>query len=302
MRLILRLFLPLFLLWAGLTVAAGFVLPDQLLKGPMPNRTEEQRQNIRVSLTGNGSRWTRHDVQGGEGAPLEVWWLHRSHPKGVAILLHGFGDDAWGTVTRAWDLPDWDAVVFTFRGRDRHPEIPATLGAWERQDAVRVAGFLEKQGFLRRQILVVGTSMGAGVALLALADLERSGLSLAGALLESPYLDLHDAARNHIKGTLGGFEALVWPAEQIAIHRAARAAHFSADAVSPLNASLGLRTPIALLAGDTDNITPLAGVRMIARHHPDLTVVPGAGHCEAGGRVQGGWKAWADARFSKWGI
>jgi pimeloyl-ACP methyl ester carboxylesterase len=301
MRRIHRVFLLGFLLWVGLTVLAGFMLPDQLLKGPMPNRTEVQRERIRGLLAGNGSRWTSHDVTGGEGAPLEVWWLHRVHSKGVAIILHGFGDDAWGSATRAQDLPDWDTVVFTFRGRDRHPEMPSTLGAWERQDVVRVEEFLESQGVPRSQILIVGMSMGAGVALLALADIERTGRPLAGALLESPYRDLRDAASNHLKGTLHVFEMLVRPAERIAIFRAAGIAHFNPDDVSPLTASAGLRTPIALLTGNLDTITPIEGVREIAIHHTDLTVVQGAGHCEAGGRVQGGWKAWADARLSRWG-
>lgn len=35
---------------------------------------------------------------------------------------------------------------------------------------------------------------------------------------------------------------------------------------------------------------------------PDLTVIRGAGHCEAGGRLPGGWKAWADARLAGWGF
>lgn len=234
--------------------------------------------------------------------PLEVWWLHRLQPKGAAIILHGFGDDAWGSATRARELPDWDTVVFTFRGRDRHPEIPSTLGAWERQDVVRVEEFLERQGFPRQRILMVGTSMGAGVALLSLEDLERSGPPLAGALLESPYRDLRDAASNHLKGTLGWAEVLARPAEYLAIRRAARLARFNANEVSPLDASVDLRTPIALLSGDADTITPLAGVQAIAAHHPDLTVVRGAGHCEAGGRIPGGWKAWADARLASWGI
>ncbi|MBL0212068.1 MAG: hypothetical protein IPQ13_14330 [Holophagaceae bacterium] len=302
MRLALRFFLSLLLLWAGLTVGAGFALPDHLLKGPMPQRADAERERIRGTIAEDGSRWSRHEIPGGEAAPLEVWWLHRLHSKGVAIILHGFGDDAWGSASRARDLPDWDAVVFTFRGRDRHPEIPSTLGAWERQDVVRVEGFLESQGIPRRRILIVGTSMGAGVGLLALADLEKSGGPLAGALLESPYKDLRDSASNHLKGTLGWIESLAKPAEAIAIFRAARTARFDPDRVSPLIASAGLRTPIALLAGDTDHITPLDGVQMIARHHPDLTVVRGAGHCEAGGRVQGGWKAWADARLSRWGL
>lgn len=302
MRLACRIFFPLFLLWAGLTVAAGFMLPAQLLKAPMPHRTESQREQIRGSLAEYGSHWSKHEIAGGEGVPLEVWWLHRPQAKGVAVILHGFGDDAWGSATRARELPDWDAVVFTFRGRDRHPEIPSTLGAWERQDVVCVEEFLEGQGFPRQRILMVGTSMGAGVALLALEDLERSGPPLAGALLESPYRDLRDAARNHLKGTLGWTEVVARPAEYLAIRRAARLAHFNPNEVSPLDASADLRTPIALLSGDADAITPLAGVQAIAEHHPDLTVVRGAGHCEAGGRIPGGWKAWAETRLLRWGL
>jgi len=56
------------------------------------------------------------------------------------------------------------------------------------------------------------------------------------------------------------------------------------------------------LAGDGDPVTPLPGVQAIARNHPDLTIVPGAGHLEAGSRVPGGWKAWADLRLRSWGL
>ena len=298
----LRALFALLVFYIGTSLAAGFWLPDQLLKCPMPVRSEAQRQQLRAQLASAGSRWTQHAIKGGEGVPLEVWWLHRSKSRGVAIILHGFGDDAWGSVGRANDLPDWDEVVFTFRGRDRHPDIPSTLGAWERQDVVCVERFLEAQGFPRRKILLVGTSQGAGVALLALADLEHEGEPLAGALLESPYRDLRDAARNHLKGPMGVLEILARPAEWIAMRRAGRIAHFDADEVSPVNASMGLRTPIALLAGDADTITPLAGVRAIAIQHPDLTIVHGADHCEAGGREPGGWKAWADTRLLRWGL
>lgn len=300
MRAALVSILTLVMLWLGLTVAAGFWLPGQLLNAPIPLRNEAQRDGIRSALLQGGGHWTRHEISGGERAPLEIWWLHRPQSKGVAIILHGFGDDAWGSASRAQDLPEWDAVVFTFRGRDKHPEIPATLGAWERMDVVAVESFLESQGFARSKILMVGTSQGAGVALLALAKLERSGEPLAGALLESPYQDLRDAARNHLKGTLGNSEILARPAEAIAIHRAEHIAHFDADDVSPLRSSQGLRTPIALLAGDADTITPLEGVQAIAVQHRDLTVVHRAGHCEAGGRVPGGWRAWAEARLRLW--
>jgi pimeloyl-ACP methyl ester carboxylesterase len=115
-------------------------------------------------------------------------------------------------------------------------------------------------------------------------------------------MDLRDAARNHLRGTLGRVEILARPAEWIGLWRAGRLAGFDPDAVSPLRSSRGLRTPVALLAGDADQTTPLAGVRAIARNLPDLTVVPGADHLEAGAKLPGGWRAWADQRLRGWGL
>jgi len=290
-------------LWGLLSLFAGWlVLPPILLNGPVPLRTEPERQALRDAHTPPGAHWSRGVIAGGEGAPLEVWRLHRPAAKGVALVLHGFGDDAWGGLSRVEDLPDWDLVLFTFRGRDRHPEVPATLGGWERRDVVSVVQDLERQGTARSRILLVAASQGAGVALLALADLEPEGPPLGGALLECPYKDLADAARNHLRGALGRYESLLRPAEWIALRRAGRLAHFDPAAVSPKRAARGLKTPVALLTGDADPITPLEGVRAIARHCPDLTVVAGAGHCEAGGRVEGGWRGWAQARMTRWGL
>ncbi|MFN8010533.1 MAG: hypothetical protein U0P81_03930 [Holophagaceae bacterium] len=303
MRLAVRILFAALLLWAALNLLAGFVLPDHLLRAPMPQRSEAERARIRAELAAPGEAWTRHAVAGGEGRPLELWWLHRPGSTGVALILHGFGDDAWGTAPRLRDLPGLDAVVFTLRGRDVHPDVPSTLGAWEAEDIARAVGFLEASGVPRRRMLLAGVSQSAGASLLALRRLEEGGGPLGGALLESPWKDLRDAARNHLKGPLGPLlEALLRPAEEIALRRAGTLAGFRIADVSPEQASPGLRTPIALLAGDADPVTPLEGVKAIARWHPDLTVVPGAGHCEAGSRLPGGWRGWAEPRLRSWGF
>lgn len=299
---ILTAFIALLILAGALNLLGGWLLPDHLLKAPVPHRTERQRLVLRAGLTLPGDRWTFHTVSGGEGVPLSVCWLHRSAPRGAVVYLHGFGDDAYGTAGYSRSLPDWDAVLFTFRGRDQHPEIPSTLGAWERGDVAGVVAFLEERGLHRSRILLVGVSQGAGVALLALADLEKDGAPLAGALLESPYRDLRDAARNHLRNHLGGWEVCFRGAEAMALKRASACAHFDPKLVSPLGASRGLRTPVALLAGDADRITPLRGVQEIARYHRDLVVVSGAGHCEAGPRLPEGWGNWAQARLARWGL
>lgn len=303
MRLAVRLLFAALLGWAGLNLLAGFLLPDHLLKVPMPPRTEADRTRIRAELAAPGEAWTRHDVAGGEGRPLQLWWLHRPAPKGVALVLHGFGDDAWGTAPRLRDLPGLDAVVFTLRGRDLYPEVPSTLGAWEAEDIARAVAFLEGAGVPRGRIVLASVSQSAGASLLALRRLEACGGPLGGALLESPWKDLRDAAKNHLRGPLGPvLETFFRPAEAIALRRAGRLAGFRVEEVSPERACPGLRTPIALLAGDRDPVTPLEGVRAIARWHPDLTVVAGAGHCEAGGRLPGGWAGWAEPRLRAWGF
>lgn len=303
MRLLVRLLFAALLLWAAVNALLGFLLPDHLLKGPMPSRSEADRARIRAELAPPGAAWTCHGIPGGEGRPLQLWWLHRPRSKGVAVILHGFGDDAWGTAPRLRDLPDLDAVVFTLRGRDLHPEVPSTLGAWEAVDIANAVAFLEASGVPRRRIVLATVSQGAGASLLALRRLETAGGPLGGALLESPWKDLRDAARNHLKGPVGGFaEVLLRPAEELALRRAGRIARFRVDDVSPLGAARDLRTPIALLAGDADPVTPLDGVKAIAAHHPDLTIAVGAGHCESGARLPGGWKAWAEPRLRAWGF
>jgi pimeloyl-ACP methyl ester carboxylesterase len=285
--------------WVLASLLAGWFLTGQLVRAPLPARTEEQRLEVRGRLQGAGERWSRHTVVGAQGAGLEVWWLHRPRSRGLALLLHGFGDDAWGMAPMALSLPEWDVAVFTFRGRDRHPEVPSTLGAHERGDVAAVVRFAEGAGVPRSRMLLVASSQGAGVALLALADLEPKG-RLGGALLEAPFATLREAARNHLRGALGRWEVLSRLAQRVALARAGRLAGFDPDAVSPLKAAAAIHTPVALLTGDADPVTPLAGVRAIARFLPDLTVVPGAGHCEAASRVPGGWRAWADLRLTRW--
>jgi len=293
---------PLLALWICVNLYVGWaLLPQMLLNAPVPARSESDREAIRARLASPASRWEFMRLLGGENRTLDVWRLHRPGSKGVIIYLHGFGDDVWGTIGRAADLPGWDAAGFTFRGRDRHPDVPCTLGGWERFDVVALVQRLERDGVPRGRMILAAWSQGAGVSLLALSELERTGAPLGGALLECPFEDIGEAAKNHVRLALGPWEPLIRPAEWLALARAGRQAGFEPGSVSPRQASQGLRTPIALITGDADLETPVAGVRAIAAAHPDLTVVPGAGHCQASGRLPGGWKGWAGDRLARWG-
>ncbi|MBI4751881.1 MAG: hypothetical protein HY774_25635 [Acidobacteria bacterium] len=100
--------------------------------------------------------------------------------------------------------------------------------------------------------------------------------------------------------TLGSYDLIV--ITFIGLHRLKSLARFDPFTISPLKASQGLRTPIALITGDADPITPLEGVQAIAHNTQDLTVVKGACHMCAGGGFPGGWRVWASARLAKWGL
>ncbi|BDU77923.1 alpha/beta hydrolase [Mesoterricola sediminis] len=290
-------------IWLALNGLAGWILlPPRLLRVPLPPRTEQAKADLRAQIAGGAGRWSAFPCQGGQGRRLQVWRLDRPGSRGVAVLLHGFGDDGWGPAPRLLDLPGWDGAVFTFRGRDADPTAPSTLGAWEQQDAEAVVRALEAAGTPRERILLVGASQGAGVALLALQRLEAHGGPLAGALLESPFASLPEAARDHLRGTLGWLEVLLRPALRLALWKASREVGLNLADVAPSQAARGLRTPLAFLAGDRDGITPLTGVRAVAGPGADLTVVPGADHLEAGRKVAGGWRTWAGRRLRAWNL
>ena len=302
-RLTLRVALVLLLVWLVASLGVGlWLLPGMLLNPPVPQRTEGDRARILRDLMGPGDQLDRPQVAVGEGRRLDLVHLRRPHPRGAVIYLHGFGDDLWGTLGRARALPDWDAVGFTFRGRDRDASVPCTLGGWERADVVAAFHYLEGQGFPPDHILLAGWSMGAGIGLLAMEDLEGQGKRVGGALLECPFEDLARAAQDHIRGVLGPMEPIARLAERVAIWQAGRQAHFDPNQVSPVRAAARLKGPIALVTGDADRETPVEGVRHIARTHPDLTIVPGAGHCEASNQLPGGWEGWARQRLGAWGF
>ena len=137
LRLWIRTLAAILAVWFLMSVCVGlWVIPQLLLNAPTPRRTEAIRARTREAIQGSGGTFTMAPVQGGEGKVLELWHLRRSSPRGAVIYLHGFGDDVWGTLDRANFLPEWDAVGFTFRGRDSDPSAPCTLGGWERKDVL----------------------------------------------------------------------------------------------------------------------------------------------------------------------
>ena len=136
-----------------------------------------------------------------------LWRLRRRIPApGVVLLLHGFGDDRWGTSPALQWFPQLDAAIFTYLGRDdairagRKPP-PVTLGARESEEVVAIVHGLEAMGTPRKRILLMGRSLGASVGLLALAHLEREGRGpLGGIIWEGAPASSRDFAERLVRG------------------------------------------------------------------------------------------------------
>ncbi|WP_316415581.1 alpha/beta hydrolase [Mesoterricola silvestris] len=142
-----------------------------------------------------------------QAGPREVWFLRRAQPsRGVVLMLHGFGDDRWGTSPALRMFPDLDAAIFTYLGRDDAmraggPVPPVTLGARESREVAMVVHALEARGYPRGRILLLGRSLGASVGLLALAQLEKEGRGpLGGIIWEGAPASSRDFAERLVRG------------------------------------------------------------------------------------------------------
>lgn len=149
-----------------------------------------------------GGTWQTREVEG-----LQLWTLKRPRPApGLVLLLHGFGDDRWGTSPALRWFPELDAAIFTYRRRDDAMRSgqqvpPVTFGARESEEVVQVVHDLEAQGLPRRRILLMGRSLGASVGILALVKLEAEQRGpLGGIIWEGAPASSQDFAERLVRG------------------------------------------------------------------------------------------------------
>jgi hypothetical protein len=166
------------------SVARELVDPPFYRPQPLARVEATYRDLARGNGQDPGGTWEARPM----GARV-LWLLHRRTPaKGVVVLLHGFGDDRWGTSPALQWFPQLDAAIFTYLGRDdairagrKPPSV--TFGVRESQEVVEIVHGLEAAGTPRNRILLMGRSLGASVGLLALGRLEREGKGPLGGII-----------------------------------------------------------------------------------------------------------------------
>lgn len=267
-----------FIGWKTRSVAHELVDPPFYHPQPLAKVQATYAELAKGEGADPGGTWTEESFEG-----LQLWKLHRSKPApGVVLLLHGFGDDRWGTSPALKWFPELDAAIFTYLDRDDairegRPVPPITFGIRESEEVVQVVHQLEAEGTPRNRILLMGRSLGASVGLLALERLEAEGKGpLAGIVWEGPPISSKDFAERLVRGPEDRWwHFLAPPIGALASAWAGRLGHYDPNQTKVLNRLNGrmLRTPGLLFLATEDRLSPPRMQSRIADHFEAIRVV-----------------------------
>jgi fermentation-respiration switch protein FrsA (DUF1100 family) len=186
--------------------------------------------------------------------------------------LHGVADNR-GSSTSIADhfVPrGFDVIAYDSRAHGESEGDACTYGFYEKADLMKVLD----QAPDAAPIVLLGTSLGAAVALQAAALDKRVALVIAVAT----FSDLRSVASDRApffasKGNIEG-----------AFRIAEESAKFKVDDVSPVAAAATLQIPVFLIHGEADKETPPAHSTRVyhaLREPKKLLLVPHAGHNDA---------------------
>lgn len=187
-----------------------------------------------------------------DGTMIRGWWMSAPRAKTVAVFTHGYVMNRAEMVpiaARLWKLGA-SCLSFDFRAHGRSGSRRSGLGHLEKQDIVAAVRWV-KQRSPDAKIVLIGSSMGAAAAALALGD----DPSLADAIvLDSSYSKLSNAIPGWWR-FIGGQTLAIFlaPVTLIAIPFAGFSP-FKVDVAEALKKAPG--KPVLLLHGDEDGLAP----------------------------------------------
>jgi pimeloyl-ACP methyl ester carboxylesterase len=225
----------------------------------------------------------------GSGVRLKGWWFRTPKPRrGTIVYLHGVADNRGSSAGIADHFvpAGFDVIAYDSRAHGESEGDACTYGYYEKVDLGRVLDKVSGPG----PIVLLGTSLGAAVALQAAAEDNRVGLVVAA----ETFSDLRTVAsgRAPFFASKGNLEK--------AFRLAENEAKFKVDDVSPVAAAAKIRIPVLVIHGEADAETPPShSVRVHAAlaGPKELILVRQAGH--NGSLTASTWKA-IDVWIEKW--
>jgi pimeloyl-ACP methyl ester carboxylesterase len=205
----------------------------------------------------------------GDGVTLRGWRCRATaSARGTVIYLHGVGDtrrSAAGAIAR-FTAKGLDVIAYDSRAHGQSGGDLCTYGFFEKRDLQKVVDAIGTG-----PVILIGTSLGAAVALQEAADDAR----ITAVVAAETFSDLRTVAteRAPFVFTSGAIDR--------AFQLAEKQAAFSVDAVSPLAAARRITVPVLVIHGDADGETPPSHSQRVfeaLRGPKRLLLVPGAGH------------------------
>jgi pimeloyl-ACP methyl ester carboxylesterase len=205
----------------------------------------------------------------GAGVRLKGWRCKATAARrGTIVYLHGVADNRASAVgvIQKFTARGFDVIAYDSRAHGESEGDACTYGFFEKDDLHHVLDTIEPG-----PIVLIGTSLGAAVALQEAADDRRVTTVIAA----ETFSDLRTIAteRAPFFFTAGTIRK--------AFQLAAEQARFDVDAVSPRLAAARVDAPVFLIHGAEDTDTPPEHSRRVyaALHEPKrLVIVPNAGH------------------------
>jgi len=205
----------------------------------------------------------------GAGVMLRGWRCQaRTARRGTLVYLHGVADNrgSGAGIVERFVQRGFDVIAYDSRAHGDSEGEACTYGYYEKRDLHRVLDTVPPG-----PIVLVGTSLGAAVALQEAADDPRVSAVVAA----ETFSDLRTIARYRAPFFLT--EATIRKAFSLAEARG----HFEVDAVSPVAAATRITIPVLLIHGARDKDTPPEHSQRVfgaLRGPKRLILVPGAGH------------------------
>jgi hypothetical protein len=188
---------------------------------------------------------------------LTLWAGYRAAVRGKPTILyfHGNGAD-WQSSVAATDrlvAEGYGVLAAEYRGYRGNPGSPDEQGLY--RDGRAAIEWLRKRGVLPDEIVLVGNSIGSGVAVQMATEFEPRAL-----VLISPFASL-----SHIVS-----EKFRWAPTNLLLR----------DRFANVDKMGQVAAPILLLHGDADTLIPSHHSRILSGATPEarLTIFPGAGH------------------------
>ncbi|MES1910914.1 MAG: hypothetical protein MHM6MM_003433 [Cercozoa sp. M6MM] len=201
-----------------------------------------------------------------EGTTASGWFLKSLLPSGsrsAVVIFVGYGNhraDFLGIAAALWRAGH-NVCIFDFLHRSNEPEIPASIGYFETEDARRALRRVRELLPEDSNISLAGASMGGAVALTLFAE----NPDLLACATDCAFADLHDVVQYRIMRSYGTPKSLAEPAVEL-IDSFNKWHHgYSLRDVSPEKKLKGAchDRPLMLTHASSDSIVPLQHVHRL---------------------------------------